>query len=657
MGQVLVFLLLGIGYGGLISGTGIGIVLSYRGSGVINLAAGSMAMLSGYCFWALRTGFFGVQFDTVEATALTIVCALVLAAVFEGIVIYPLRNATPLAKLVASLGFLIASMAAVTIGFGTEGRPQPAVLPLGRFELLGYPVLWNRIWIVGLILAAALALIVITRYTRFGLNTRATAERELHAVLAGLSPRWLSFANTALMSLTMTLVCLCAASIQVLDPTDLPLLVVPGLAAAVFASMSSISVAFIAGTVIGAFESLLVYLSTLTWFPNEGVGNPLPGASELLIFVFLVIAVVVRGGGLPARGELVPARLPRAFRPLHPLRSGLVASLVALVCLWQLPGVYRGALTTSLMWMVLGFSIVLITGFVGQVSAVQLALGSTAGFIAAEIAMHAGFGFPFGPILGVVGAAGVGFLLGIPALRVRGVTLVIVTLAGAVALSDFVFANNQIDASTRYLTAPAWFGFPVTPSSFAPFNGEFPSLGFCALVLAVALGAGLFVCNVRRSGLGREFLAVRSNERAAMSVGINVRNTKLLAFTLAAGVAGLAGVFLCYAYGPISLGGEDVITTLELIAFVYIFGITSVPGAVIAGLFLTGNFFTVCLQQWFHLQPNWTSLGAGLLLVIVLVGLPDGIAGSLFYGDALSELRRRLLPPRVAAPSVAELDA
>jgi branched-chain amino acid transport system permease protein len=642
--EVVVFLLLGVGFGALISGAGIGVVLSYRGAGVINLAVGGVAMLSGYCFWSLRDGYFGASLSTVPAVIVTLVFSVIIGTIFECLVVIPLRNAAPLAKLVGSLGFLVSAMAAISIAFGAGGRPQPSFLPSGILHLFGYELLVNRFVIAAVVSIIAVVLVVLYRFTRFGLATRAASENELHSALAGLSPRWISLTNTILMSLVMAVVGLLAASIQVLDPTDLPLLVVPALAAALFGSLSSIATTFVAGTIIGALDALLVYLSTLSWFPSFAPGDPIPGVQELLTFIVLLVAVYFRGGRIPGRGELIERRLPPAPRPKSPLRSTLVYGIPAVVCLGIFPMYYRIALITSLIWAILLLSIMLITGFVGQVSIAQLALGGIAGFGTGEVAYHWGAGFPLAPILGVCVAAIVGFLTGIPALRVRGVSLVIVTLAAAVAMENFVFANNSVDRTALYITVPKSFGIIVSPSEPIVFDGTVPSLFFGWLVFAVLVVVALFVCNVRRSRVGQEMLAVRANERAASAIGINVRNVKLLGFTLAAVIAGIGGIFVAYSYGVVSSGSSDTVTALTLIAFAYIGGITTVPGAILGGLIFTGNLLTFCLQQWFGVKPAWITLIAGIVLIAVLVWVPEGVGGALFYRQ------RRTRPGRLFAP-------
>src|SRR5690625_4697190 len=129
MTQFLLFVLLGLGSGALIAAIALGIVLTYRGSGVINLATGAVAMIGGYAFWALRSGKIGDGMSTAPAMIISLVVVLVFGALMELVAFRPLRNASPLAKLVSSLGVLLTAQAIVLLAFGTTPQPGPAVLP------------------------------------------------------------------------------------------------------------------------------------------------------------------------------------------------------------------------------------------------------------------------------------------------------------------------------------------------------------------------------------------------------------------------------------------------------------------------------------------------------------------------------------------------
>src|SRR5919198_3166080 len=200
MQQLLLFVLLGLGSGALIAGIALAVVLTYRGSGIINLASGGVAMMAGYAYWSLRTGEYGTHFGTAPALILTLVITLIIGTLIELVAFRPLRNAAPLAKLVASLGVLLVAQASMLLAFGTTQKPQPAVLPSDAVEVFGVRVPVDRFILAGIVIAIAIALALLYRFSRFGLATRAASENELSALLGGLSANELSLVNTLLAS-------------------------------------------------------------------------------------------------------------------------------------------------------------------------------------------------------------------------------------------------------------------------------------------------------------------------------------------------------------------------------------------------------------------------------------------------------------------------
>src|SRR5919198_530672 len=173
MDQVLLFALLGLGTGALIAGIALGVVLFYRGSGVINLATGGIAMLAGYSFWSLRTGTFGTDMPTAPALVITMLVVLAVGVAMELLAFRPLQAASPLAKLAASLGVLLTLQAAMLLSFGTNSKLQPSVLPGNLVETLGVEVPIDRYILTGIVIVAALVLWAAYRWTQFGLATRA----------------------------------------------------------------------------------------------------------------------------------------------------------------------------------------------------------------------------------------------------------------------------------------------------------------------------------------------------------------------------------------------------------------------------------------------------------------------------------------------------
>ncbi|HVW18313.1 MAG TPA: branched-chain amino acid ABC transporter permease, partial [Solirubrobacteraceae bacterium] len=254
------------------------------------------------------------------------------------------------------------------------------------------------------------------------------------------------------------------------------------------------------------------------------------------------------------------------------------------------------------------------------------------------------------------------------ALRVRGVSLVVVTLAAAVAFEQFVFSNSTWGGGTRGAVVPEPHigGFDLGPGGgFRGIDGHIPSPVFGFFVLVVVIGLGLLVANLPRVPLGARMLAVRSNERAAAAAGVHVRNTKLAAFTVSSLIAGLAGMLYAYNYGSVSADSFDPLTALTLIALAYVGGITMVSGALIAGVLTTEGISQYAFEKWFGISGTWVVLLGGVTLLLNLVLYPDGIAGGMHRERAQKRAKReaegrgetlahRLLRPRALKQGIGE---
>jgi len=649
--QILLFILLGLGSGALIAGLALAVVLTYRGSGIINLATGGVAMLAGYAYWALRTGRIA-NLPAAPALVISLLFALAAGAAIELIVFRPLRNAAPLAKLVSSLGVLLVAQASMLLAFGTTAQPEPSVLPTSTVRVFGVVIPVDRFILTGVVIVATAALAAFYRWTRFGLATRAASENEVAAMLGGLSPNLISLVNTLIAALVAGSIGILAASITQLDSSTLPLQIVPALAAALLAGFSSFGVACAAGIGIGIGDSLINYAASQSWFPTSG-GVALPGVTDLLAFVIIVLAMFLRGARLPGRGELVERRLPEAPRPRRLAATSLPLAAVCAVALVVLPFDFREALINSLIGTLMALSLVVITGFVGQISVVQLTLAGVTGFTISHLAVGAGIGFPLGAAAGVLAAVVFGLVTAFSALRVRGVSLAVVTLAAAVAIENFGFVNTTWGGgqSGSPVPEPRLFGLDLgTHAGFRGLDGDQPSPVFGWVVLLVAVVLCVFVGLLRRGTLGQRMLAVRSNERAAAAVAINPRAVKLIAFGIAAFIAGVAGSLYAYNFGSVSADRFDAVTALSLIAFAYAGGITLISGAVFAGLISAQALLPYALDKWFGLNGNWFLLFGGVVLILTLLQNPEGVAGA-FY-KRFNE--RAVVPPPPPDPPPVE---
>lgn len=653
--DILLFVLLGLGSGAVIAGIAMAVVVTYQGSGIVNIATGATAMVVAYIFTQLKGEyFFGWAPPTAVAIIIALAAAVLVGVLSEVLVFRPLRTSSTLAKLVASVGILLVLQATMLLWFGSAALRIPGVLPSDIVKIFGSSFQVNRFWMAGIVLLMAVAVIAFYRWTRFGLATRAASENEVFGILAGLSPNQLSLVNTILASLLAGSMGILAAPLASADSTTLVFFVVPALAAALFAGFTSLPITVGAAFAIGILQSLMLWVSTLSWFPTAD-GNPVPGTRPLLVFILLLIALWIRGGKLPSRGQLVEKRLPFAPRPRRlALPAGMFA-VVGVVLLIVLPFGHRQALMLSMVGMVICLSLVVITGFVGQLSLAQVALAGVSGFAVSHLITRADIGFPWGPIAGSLIAVAVGLIIGVSALRVRGANLAVVTLAGVVAIEQFVFANKTWGAggSGSPVEQPEVFGFSIgTNAGFRGLDDSIPSPVIGFVFLAVVIGLGLFVAQLRRSVLGQQMLAVRANERAAAAAGLDVARIKIIAYVISSFIAGTAGWMYAYNFGSVSAARFGILIALGFVAFAYIGGITMVSGAVLAGLVATEGLIPNFIEELLNISGNWTLLLGGLILIVTLIANPEGIAGTL-YRKRRTKLRGQAVAAREAARKAA----
>ncbi len=577
----------------------LGLVLVHRASAVVNFAHGAMAMLVTYAFVELRP-----DLGLWPALAVSVVVAAALGLTVDGLVFRPLRRAPALARVVASVGLLATLQALAVLWFGADSRPVPSLLPNRPVSVLGIDVPRDRLLLAALVVAAAVGLWALYRFTRFGLASRATAEDQTSVAMLGWSPDVVSAVNWVLASVLAGLGGILVGPLTALDPATTTLLVVPALAAALAGRLSSFGVTVAAALGLGMAQSALLKVQDdFSWMPRTGVREALP-------LVVIIVALALGAGRTLGRGAPVERPLPLATRPARPLRWAVVGVAVGAVALLVMGGQYRLGLVNSLVGAVVCLSLVVLTGYVGQISLAQMAFAGAAGFSLARLSSSWDLPFPVAPLASAALAAVVGVAVGLPALRLRGLSLAVVTLAAAVAVEEAVFKSPVLTG-----------GFEGTKVPPLPGVGRAGTAGFGLVALGVLAAAALGVVALRRGRLGRRFLAVRANERAAAACGVGLTSTKLTAFALAAFVAGLGGTLLGYGQGRLSFGSFGVFVSLSYLAAAYLGGIASVPGALVGGLLVpSGLVFTV-------VDGKYQLLVTGIALVAVAVLRPQGIVG------------------------------
>ena len=451
MSSYLLFLLLGLGAGAVYAILGLGLVLEYRSSGVINFAQGAIAMFIVYTYIELRkTGrlmlpvvglpyrlrIFSGGIATVPALLIALVYAAGLGLLIFLLVFRPLRNSPPLARLVASVGLMIVVQAMVVINLGDSafnisGQTAGSILPSDPIVVLGTRVPRDRFYLAALTVVIGVALWAVFRYTTFGLATRGAAESEKGAAVCGYSSTRLGAINWMVATALAGFAGILITPISGLNPTSFTLFIVPALGAALLGRMTSFSATLVAGLAIGMLQSLMTKLVLeFDWLPRSGLQEGLP-------FIAIIVALVVFGRSIPWRGTLIDRAMPVAGRPKRVVLSAAFCLAAGTVALFTLGSTLRLGLIQSLIVIVLGLSLVVVTGFAGQISLAQMAFAGFGGFmygiLSAELSV------PFLPALVLAGlaTAPLALVVGLPALRTRGIHLAVLTLAAAVALDAF----------------------------------------------------------------------------------------------------------------------------------------------------------------------------------------------------------------------------
>ncbi|MFZ0250619.1 MAG: ATP-binding cassette domain-containing protein, partial [Acidimicrobiales bacterium] len=541
--------------------------------------------------------------------------------------------------------------AVVTYQVGTQVVLVNPIFPQNHVKFLGIDISTDRLLLAGTIIGLGIVLTVLFRFTRFGLATRASAETEVGALVSGLSPDRIALVNWIISFVVCGIAGILIAPLVPLQPGTYTLFIVPALAAAVVGHFHSLGWAITAGLGIGALESLSVYVN--------GVHPDFPaGAGELIPLVLVLVVLAFRGQTMPSRGSLMQVTLGRAPRPHWRIATAIVGTGVGIAAIYLFTGNDRAALYSSFITAVISLSLVVVTGYTGQISLAQLTLAGVSAYILSTFASSWGIPFPVAPILSALVAAAAGVVIGIPALRVRGLMLGVVTLTFAAGVEAIWFNNNSIDggASGLNIPTPRLFGMDLSIGS----GKDFPRPAFGILCLVVLVLVALGVSWLRTSRLGTAMLAVRSDERSAAAAGINVVRVKLIGFAIAAFIAGLGGSLLAYQLGNVTFQDFDAYLGLVTFSIVVVAGITSVSGGIVAGLLASGGLLVALISSGVGSGgvDNWYGVVAGIGVILTVIFNPDGVVGPthLFLEQQRTKGARArpqgALVPTVAAASV-----
>ncbi|MCX4909920.1 ATP-binding cassette domain-containing protein [Streptomyces sp. NBC_00878] len=548
--------LAGLSVGSAAALTGIGLIVTYRATGVLNFAHGAIAMVCAYLLWQLTVEW---DWPLPLAAALTLlVVAPGIGMALERFVFRPLSvlGGDPAQTLVASIGVFVLLVGGAALIWGPGARADAPTL------VSADP--WCQL-AVTLVLAVGVGAVI--RWTRFGRELRAVVDDRSLAVLGGIDADRVAAAGWAFGSFTAGLTGVLLAPYVRLDPYGMPLLVMEVVAVAVAARMRSLPVALVVALGIGVAQSQLTRLHPTGWREPllQAVG------ANLFVVALLIAALVLPGIG-------TRDALPRtaSARVATPPGAWIVA-----VVLFLLPLGFAGRdLHTSVQVPALGvilLSLVVVTGRGGQISLGQAAYAGLGALFTALLAAGRFPGLPRLPELAALAVAvllvaPLGLLTGWPAIGRHGLALALATFAVGVGVSRFVFAQP-------YATSGLTLGRP------AGFDGD---RAYYVLELVLLAGALLAAHALRRGRTGRALAAMRDHEAGASAAGVGVPALKLTAFVAGAALAALGGGMLGMGLRAFDPAAYDPVRGLLWFAAIVVLGADSVLGALLAAALLVG---------------------------------------------------------------------
>jgi ABC-type branched-subunit amino acid transport system permease subunit len=578
----------------------LGLVIGYKASRLLNFGHVAVATVSPYLFMEVFRPPLGLWGGLV----VTVLFGAFLGTAIYWLVVRPLKDRAVMA-VVATLGCLIVSVELVGVLWGTELRPIVAFLPQGTFFTFG-GFAWGKDLAVLCLTVAVLGVgaDLAFRRTPIGIRIEALAQDRFAAGTCGVDERRytaLSWgAGGALAAGSGVLV----APFLGLQPTVAVTIFVPTAAAALIAGLSSLRLALFGGLLVGVLESLATWISSTA------------GYSQAVGLAVIIGVLLVRGRSLGWRdrdGIHTSEGFVRTSRGLRPVvrRAPLVVGLggLAFVSI-ELSGYWVFVATLAASWTLAVASVIFLRR-VGQISLGQAAFMGVGAFAAAGLWEVWRVPFPVA-LAGAVALSGlVGVAFALPALRIRGLNLTLVTLAAGVFFSDRVFRWYWFSGGEqggRSLGRPWSFGENVAFMWFA-----WGVVG-CALLLAE---------NVARGKTGRIFRTIQESEVACAAAGVSVSRYKTLAFGISAMLAGTGGVLMGSLQGHVGQDAFGFLGSMTVLIGGVIAGSASMWAAVVGGVLITATPELLKIV-W---KPEYSQLILGCLLLVGAARLPEGLFG------------------------------
>ncbi|MFN8034795.1 MAG: ABC transporter permease [Acidimicrobiia bacterium] len=596
----------------------VGFVLTYKVSGVFNLAFGAQAFAAAAVYYVLRVQH-GWPTPPAAIVAILVVSPLIGIVMYLAIYRY-LRTAPPVARLAVSIGLLVALPAIVKLVLQLGDSPLYGVEGIvGKGDTLyaffDYNINRDQLATIFVTLASVLGLTLMFRYSTIGLRMRAVVESARMTELAGISADRVSSAGWALSSiLAGTAGVLLGPLFPQLSSQNFFLLIVAAIAAAAFAGLSSLPLALGGGLALGIGAQILSRELPTDSILSQGLRPSLP---FVVLFFVLILKPSIRrkrevtdplAGVDPPPPSLAPVERGQAQTWL----TWAFASLFCVVVVWLFGYVfdayYLSLATQTVIFSIIFLSFTVFTGMAGEISLAQGSFAAIGAFTVGQLATRWDVSVFVGAAAGIALAAVVGMLLAIPALRLGGIYLALATLAFALFFGEVIVKFDWAGGGLLPVSVPR----PTLGSIDFSNDRTFFFLCIALLILACA-----FVVRMRKGSTGLSLRALAGSEVAGSSVGLSPARARITAFAVSAGLAAAGGILLSMREGAANYQANFTVEfALFWLVLVVTLGPRTVEGAIVAAIAL--KFFPELIDQFnnwqslVHVSPSWQFILFGL---------------------------------------------
>ena len=561
------YALAGLALGAIAALSGVGLILTFRATGVFNIAQGSIAMVSAYLFWQLADRWHVPKL--LAAAIVLLGFAPAFGVVVERLVFRPLqrRRASAAESLVATTGLTVLLIGIAYKVWGAQAQSAVDLLPQHAWQAGSLTIHSDAVGDLAIVVLGTILVAVVGRRTSLGTSIRAVVDRRDLAELAGIDADRVAAIGWAAGSVVAALTGILIAPQIQFTPFGLTLVVLETFAVPVVAGLTNAPIAILAGLAIGIGSSEMSLVS-----PTGTALSVWNALQANLPIVVLLVALLARshlaGDGSDAGSTTsLAARRTTTHSVRWQIAMYAVAGLALLSPLLFSDAHLRQAQQIPALAVIFA-SIVAVTGYSGQISLGQAGYAGLGALLFGRFGAH----LPglVALLLAALAAGAVGFLTGYPAIRRRGLFLALTTFAVGTAVSRFVFQQPSFTNSLQ-ISRPSIFGLSLT--------GDRAFYGFELIMLALVF---VVMTNLRDGVLGRSLVAMRDSEGGAGSAGVDVRTLKVFIFTVSAAIAGLGGALLVQQGGAFSADTFDPIaSSIPWFAVVVIFGADSAAGAVL----------------------------------------------------------------------------